>query len=315
MTGQIPEILLILWISLILDLFGRELPNRFHPTAWMGRYLIWTERKETGESPLIQFGFGALVILLGATLVGSTIFLLEHWIRRLPSLLSVLSQAILLKLSYSLRGLVEAVLEVKNALQRGDLPSARRSLAYHLVSRDTSDLAEYEVAGASIESLAENLTDSFVAPLLYYLFFGLPGAYLYRFVNTADAILGYRDPRHEYLGKFAARCDDVLNWFPARISALFLILGALLAREDARGGVRIMLRDHSKTQSPNAGWTMSAMAGALGVELSKRNHYILGEGLAHPGTDTIVRALRIFGFTSALLVLFSSLLWLGGLWD
>src|SRR3984893_8531942 len=156
--------------------------------------------------------------------------------------------------------------------------SARRPAGVHLVSRRTDDLDAGATAGAAVESLAENLTDSWVAPLCFYLAAGLPGAWLYRAVNTADAMIGYREGLLEQLGGASARLDDMLNWIPARLGALALCLGAWLGHESGKRAWRTMRRDGGLTASPNAGRTMAAMAGALGVTLEKRGHYRLGDG-------------------------------------
>ncbi|MET0486093.1 MAG: CobD/CbiB family cobalamin biosynthesis protein, partial [Candidatus Rokuibacteriota bacterium] len=148
----------------------------------------------------------------------------------------------------------------------------------------------------AIESLAENLTDSFVAPLLFYLVFGLPGAFAYRALNTADSMLGYREGALEYFGKLAARLDDVANLIPARLSALALVVAAGRRAPDA---CAVMLGDHRRTSSPNAGWTMAAMSGALGVTLAKPGAYSLGRG-AEPGIADISRGLILMWRASAI---------------
>ena len=143
-------------------------------------------------------------------------------------------------------------------------------------SRDASALGPAELAGASIESVAENASDSVVAPLFYYAVFGLPGAVVYRAVNTLDAMVGYRG-RYEYLGKASARFDDVLNFIPARLTALLLLgAGGVLGGSVARG-MAIWRRDGASTESPNAGRPMAVMAGLLGVRLEKAGHYDLGD--------------------------------------
>ena len=182
----------------------------------------------------------------------------------------------------------------------GDLHAARALAGRDLVSRDTSLLDAGEVASAAIESVAENLTDSLVAPLLYYLVAGLPGAWAYRVINTADAMVGYRTGRLEYLGKVAARLDDVVNLLPARLAALALVMAARVAGADGRGARAVLSRDHARTASPNAGWTMSAMAGALGVTLAKRDAYRLGDGTS-PDASDVARAVRVAGAASALI--------------
>ncbi|MBI5166872.1 MAG: cobalamin biosynthesis protein CobD, partial [candidate division NC10 bacterium] len=233
--------------------------------------------------------------------------LILSWVKGLGQLFYLVTSAFLLKMTFSLRGLIRAALEVQRPLVAGDLDRARRLLSWHLVSRDTSRLEEAQVASATIESIAENLTDSLIAPLFFYVFFGLPGAFAYRFLNTADAMLGYRDGYRDNLGKGAARLDDLANYIPARLAALFMVIGAWMARENVHGAWRIMRGHHGRTASPNAGWTMAAMAGALGVTLEKVGCYSLGEG----GTCVaaiIGRALRVMVFTFALSVAFFGLL-------
>ncbi len=213
-----------------------------------------------------------------------------------------LAEAILLKMTFSLRGLAEAADEVRGALAVGNLPEARRLVSWHLVSRDTTNLDPSQVAAATIESVAENASDGVVAPLLYYTLGGLPAALAYRFANTADAMLGYRDPAHEWLGKVPARLDDLANLLPARVTAGLLILAAALAGEDAGNAWRVWRRDASKTASPNAGHPMSAMAGALDIELEKAGHYQLGAGGCPPGPGDIRRAVHLSRVAIALAI-------------
>lgn len=202
-------------------------------------------------------------------------------------------EAALLKMTLSARGLTRAAGEVQSALEDNNLPEARRRLSWHLVSRDTSQLDASRVAAATIESVAENSSDGIVAPLFYYALGGLPAALAYRFVNTADAMLGYRDPDHEWLGKAPARLDDVANLLPSRIAAGLLMLAAPLAGADAWRAWRIFQRDKGRTASPNAGRPMSAMAGALNVELEKVGHYKLGAGLRPAVPADVGRSVRL----------------------
>lgn len=206
----------------------------------------------------------------------------------------LLLEALALTCLLSLRGLVGAAREVAADLNRGDLVAARRAVGYHLVSRPTAELDEGQVVSAAVESVAENLTDSLVAPALFFLAGGLAGAAVYRVINTADAMFGYRRGPLEYFGKSAARLDDLLNLVPARLAGLSLIAGAALAGESARGALTILRRDRCRTASPNAGWTMAAMAGALGVALEKPGAYRLGAGRP-PIVGDIERSVRVLG--------------------
>ncbi len=161
-----------------------------------------------------------------------------------------------------------------------------------IVSRDTSALPPELVAAAAIESVAENASDSFVAPVLAFAAFGLAGALAYRAANTLDAMIGYHG-RYEHLGKAAARLDDLLNVVPSRLAAALIALASPFGGGDAVRAWRIARRDHGRTESPNAGWPMAAMAGALGVELEKVDHYRLGDPLEPPSASHLRRAVRI----------------------
>jgi adenosylcobinamide-phosphate synthase len=229
--------------------------------------------------------------VLTATLVGTSGIIgsaLECWLRRQRPWIGVALGALALSPAFSLRELDRAGQRVEQALELGDLEAARHALRA-LVSRDTSALDASLLAAAGIESLAENLSDSVVAPLLFYAWLGLGGAYAYRAANTLDAMIGYRGS-YEYLGKTAARLDDLLNLLPARLSGLLLVAACGPAGACARGAWRAMRADHAATPSPNAGWPMSAMAGGLGVCLEKVGHYRLGAELPTPRGSDLARA-------------------------
>jgi adenosylcobinamide-phosphate synthase len=187
---------------------------------------------------------------------------------------------------------------VQRELEAARPDAARLDLAA-LVSRNTSRLDTPLLAAAAIESLAENASDSFVAPLLYYQLFGLPGAFAYRALNTMDAMLGYHG-RYEFLGKVPARLDDAANLIPARLTALLLVIATRLTGADARSAWDRLRRDHARTSSPNAGYPMSTMAGALGVRLEKVGHYRLNESGRAPEPRDIHRAARIVSCALAL---------------
>lgn len=202
-------------------------------------------------------------------------------------------EALLLKLTFSMHGLGQAAGLVYEALSANKLPEAQRLASWHLVSRDTSALTEQQVAAATIESVAENTSDGVIAPMLYYLLFGLPGALVYRFVNTADSMLGYRREHYEWLGKIPARLDDALNILPARLTALLFVVASHITRNDPGNAAATWARDHAQTSSPNAGHPMSAMAGALNVSLEKVKHYTLGAGQPEPTPEDIQRSIRL----------------------
>lgn len=215
--------------------------------------------------------------------------------------LGLVIEALALKSTLSLRGLAASALGVGRHLEGSDLGAARAALGRDLVSRPTATLDTGQVASATIESVAENLTDAFLAPLLFFVVFGLPGAVAYRTINTADAMIGYRDGALLHFGRVAARLDDALNIVPARLAAVLIVVAAWIAGADGRRALAAMRRDHARTASPNAGWTMSTMAGALAVTLEKRGAYRLGAGAPPTPTD-VQRAVRVLVLAAALAI-------------
>ena len=280
-------------LALIIDLVWGDPPNNLHPVAWMGTFIAKMQQFRPHGDAVREFSFGTLLTLAGASLSAGIGAVAGNLLTTLPKPIALVGEAILLKATFSLRGLWQASGAVESALHQGDLSEARRLLSWHLVSRDTSALSESEVAAATIESVAENSSDGTVAPLCAYVIGGLPLALAYRFVNTCDAMLGYRDPAREWLGKFPARLDDVLNLIPARLSGWLITLAAPFASGSPQQTQQIMLRDCQATDSPNAGYPMAAMAGALDVQLEKIGQYQLGAGLRKPKTADIARSRQL----------------------
>ena len=262
-------------LALLIDYRWGEPPAAWHPVVWMGKALQWSGDWVAPTAPvandLKRFWLGVLVwsSLVAIVLIAS--WVVQRGVLMLPGVLAAVVLAALLKPLLAWRLLRDEVLAVEVALGQS-LPVGRERLA-RLVSRDVSALSAREVRESAIESLAENLNDSVVAPLFWFALLGLPGAALYRLANTADAMWGYpgmRGGRYwQWAGKWAARADDVLSWLPARITGLLLIAGA------QGPALRPLVREACKTPSPNSGWPMAAMALALDVRLAKRGVYTL----------------------------------------
>lgn len=285
------DIIIILALALAIDLAAGEPPNSWHPVAWLGRLISLLTRWTLRRGRAGQLVFGTLIVLLTMGLVTAPTYFLLAYLQPLHWVIYGITAGVLLKFTFSLRGLRQAATEVRELLAGDNIAEARISLR-SLVSRDTADLDESQVVSATVESVAENICDSFVAPLFYFLLFGVPGAVAYRIINTFDAMIGYHG-EWEYSGKFAARLDDIANFIPARITALLIVLAAWIRKKDRSGAWKIMLRDRRKTQSPNAGWTMGAIAGALGVQLEKTGHYKLGDNHYARSLNTIDASLQI----------------------
>lgn len=258
-------------LAFLCDLLFGEPPDRIHPVVWIGNYLGPVGRRLTGLAPAPAFLLGVLFWCLGAAVFVGVYVLLSRGIATLPWILGCVLTALLLKPLFALRILASEVAGVEGALAKG-LDKGRSQLA-RIVSRDTTRLTESEVRESALESLSENLSDSFVAPLFWFALLGLPGAALYRFANTADAMWGYRG-KWEWAGKWAAFFDDVMNFIPARITALLLLL---IMPRCLRKLTRLRA-EATKTPSPNSGWPMAALALAHGIRLGKPGVYILNPG-------------------------------------
>ena len=301
-------------LAVLLDLTLREVPSRFHPTVWIGKTVALAE----GVAPKGKLGgllAGALMCLLIAGAWAAAAYFSVQGLQSIHSIAYILVGAVLMKTTFALKMLHQVAAQVRGSLLRGDLPQARANLK-SLVSRDTSSLSPEQAAAATVESVAENTTDSFIGPWLAFALFGLPGAIAYRAINTLDSMIGYHG-KYEYLGKTSARLDDLMNLMPARLGALLLVAGsAVLPGQTFRGAWRIMWRDHRLTPSPNSGWTMSGMAGALGVELEKVGHYRLGDPGRSLEPQDIARALQSMYLVAALglLIALSVTFSRGGLW-
>jgi adenosylcobinamide-phosphate synthase len=285
-------------LALAVDRVLGEPPARLHPVVAMGHFLAWSGRwvgadkaVEAGDWRQARGAFarGALAWTLGALLVSALYAALQSLLLALSPWLAIALLALLLKPLFAWRMLQTEVQAVETALQQS-LAAGRERLSW-LVSRDVAQLSEAQVRESALETLAENLNDSVIAPLFWFALLGLPGAALYRFANTADAMWGYpgwRGGRHwQWGGKWAARTDDLLSWIPARITAALIALAA--------GGLSParLRRESRRTPSPNGGWPMAALALALDVRLGKPGSYVLHAAGPAPQARHTAQALRL----------------------
>jgi adenosylcobinamide-phosphate synthase len=298
-----------LLFAFALDRWFGEPAQRWHPVAWMGRYLGWVgaqiaPREASAEPDWRSFWSGALAWCGGAVLVAIAALLVQRGLVALGELAGGLLAGMVLKPMLSWRLLREEVAAVETAL--GDSLDAGRRRLGRLVSREVMRLDDSQVRESAIESLAENLNDSVVAPVFWFLVAGLPGAVVYRFANTADAMWGYPGFRAglnwAWAGKWAARADDVLSWIPARLTALLigLLAGGLPAAQ--------LRREAGRTPSPNSGWPMAAMALALGLRLRKPGAYTLNEQGRAPAPADTGRAIGLAWRSVAVLLAWGCLL-------
>jgi adenosylcobinamide-phosphate synthase len=283
---------LALLLALAIDRLWGEPPLRLHPVVWMGHYLgcvgAWVQRhtlQQPGVKDLKAFWLAALVWSAGAAIFSGVAWALQSVLFTLPWWAAGGLLGLLLKPMLAWAMLQREVLAVEAALGQS-LDAGRERLSW-LVSRDVKTLTDTQVRESAIESLAENLNDSVVAPIFWFVLLGLPGAVLYRFANTADAMWGYpgiyKGQNWQWAGKWAARVDDGLSWLPARLTGLLLAL---------RCGVNLgaLGREAGKTPSPNSGWPMAAMALALHIHLGKPGVYVLNPAGQAPVAADVERS-------------------------
>ena len=288
-----------LLIAFAIDHFFGEPPVRLHPVVWMGNFLNWAAanvlpKPATDDTvPDYTSFFAAAVVLIASTAIIFIVFFSLQWVvLQLHAVFAAVLLGLLLKPLFSWRMLRREVQAVETALQTS-LEAGRARLSM-LVSRDTTALTESQVRESAIETLAENLNDSVIAPIFWFVLLGLPGAAVYRFANTADAMWGYkgvyRGRNWEWAGKWAARADDVLSWLPARITAalLWLVSGFKVTSFWSR-----LRQEASKTPSPNSGWPMAAMALLLNIQLSKPDVYTLNSSGNAPNTPDTSKSIKL----------------------
>jgi adenosylcobinamide-phosphate synthase len=291
---------LIFALAFLIDIVFGEYPDRIHPTIGIGKLISYFKRQSRNQNPRVEKVNGVLMALILMLVVALPVFGLLFWLRGLPygEVLYIIVGAILFKATFAIRGMGQYTKPIAVALKQKDLDGARKWLPY-IVRRDPNSLNERQIISAAVESIAESTTDGITAPFFFYALFGVPGAFAYRVVNTLDSMVGYKNVENQNIGWFSAKLDTIANYIPSRLTAYLMVAAAFLLHEDWQESYRILQRDKHKTASPNAGYTISAMAGALNIQLEKQGHYTLGDdhGIS---ADDIPKALRLMTVTAVL---------------
>jgi len=281
-----------------------------HPVTWIGHLIAALDRSLNRDTAGAHWrrGAGIIAILLLLGIVGAIAFIVERELLRLP--FGLIALAVVASTLIAQRSLHRHVADVADALERDGLAAGRVAVA-KIVGRDIGALDAAGVARAAIESLAENFSDAVVAPVLWMAIAGLPGAALYKAINTADSMIGHRTPRYAAFGWAAAGFDDLVNLPASRLSALFLVAAAMLSKTtSAAAAWRAVLRDAARHRSPNAGYPEAAMAGALGLSLAGPRVYggvtiddaTMGDGRRDVTATDIRRALTLYRYADAILI-------------
>ena len=301
---MIIESIAIIGFAILIDLILGDPKNRYHPTAWIGTFIaklttITKNQNSTfekvGGTIMIITISSVVVLLLSGLNFGISLISVDY----ISLILSVVIGALLLKTTIAIRGMEKHAISVLDSLESNDLDLARNYLSM-IVKRNTTKLDKNHVLSGVLESISENTVDGITGPMFYYAFFGLFGAFVYRIINTADSMVGYKNDIFKNLGWFTAKCDTILNYIPSRLTGLMMVISAAILKNNWRNSYKVMIRDGKKTESPNAGYPMAALAGALETKFEKINHYKLGDGEITLTRDHVLSAIKIMKLTSIL---------------
>lgn len=269
---------LIIALAVIIDFVIGEVPNAIHPLRWMGDILYWIDRHISRKNPTVTRLMGFLSYLFILILFGGVAFLLSAATKYyLGEVAWIIVTAILFKVTFAISSFRRHLRPIRKDLEKGNIENAASKLQM-IVSRNTKGMDEGHIVSSCTETVSENYVDSVVSPTTYFGIFGLIGAIAFRCANLMDAMWGYLNDKYRHLGTFPARFDDVLGFVTSRTSIVFITIGAFILRMDWRAVIPAALREHSKTPSPNSGWSMTAFAAALGISMEKKGVYVMGTG-------------------------------------
>ena len=301
---MILEPIVIVAFALGIDFVFGDPKNKYHPTAWIGTLIAKLTPLAKNQNTYVEKLGGIFVVVITVGVVVTLLLILDTGISLLTTdwvtiVVSGVVVVILLKTTIAIRGMEKHVKAVLESLDQNNLDMARTNLSM-IVKRNTKNLDKNHVISGVLESISENTVDGVTGPLFYFALFGLPGAFVYRVINTVDSMIGYKTDIFKNIGWFGATCDTILNYIPSRLTGLVMIISAAILQNNWKESYKIMIRDGKKTESPNAGYPMAALAGALETKFEKINHYKLGNGEIILTTEHVNSALTMMKLTSIL---------------
>ena len=301
---MIIESFFIIALAILLDFKFGDPKNKYHPTSWIGTLIAKFTLIAKNEHPILEKFGGICIVTITSGLVVLLLFILNIGITLITIdyvslVVSVIVGGLLLKTTIAIHGMEKHAKSVLESLDEENLDMARNHLSM-IVKRNTQNLDKNHVLSGVLESISENTVDGITGPLFYYALFGLSGAFVYRVINTADSMIGYKTDIFKNIGWFAATCDSVLNYIPSRLTGLVMIISAAILHNNWKESYKIMIRDGKKTESPNAGYPMAALAGALETKFEKIDHYKLGDGETVLTKEHVHSAISIMKLTSVL---------------
>ena len=270
----------------------KSLYYKFHPTVWMGKLISTLKPIFKNKNPKFEKINGILLAFVIITVFTVPVYFgLKFIAMSFHIIFYVVIAALILKLTICIKLETDWGKAAATAINSGDLTEARRYA--HFSRRDNKNLTGPLIVSSVIESITENLTDFRLSPIIFYAFFGVPGAVAFRTINTLDGMIGFRDPENINIGWFSAKLDTVVNYVPSRLTAILIVIASAILRKDYKNAWAIARRDQSKVPSLNHGWQMAAIAGALNVQLEKPGHYIIGDPKEELDPNKIMLTLRI----------------------
>ena len=301
---MILEPIVIVAFALGMDFVFGDPKNKYHPTAWIGTLIAKLTPLAKNQNMYVEKLGGIFVVAITVGVVVTLLLILDAGISLLTTdwvtiVVSGVVVVILLKTTIAIRGMEKHAKAVLESLDQNNLDMARTNLSM-IVKRNTKNLDKNHVISGVLESISENTVDGITGPLFYFALFGLPGAFAYRVINTVDSMIGYKTDIFKNVGWFGATCDTILNYIPSRLTGLVMIISAAILQNNWKESYKIMIRDGKKTESPNAGYPMAALAGALETKFEKINHYKLGNGEIILTTEYVNSALTMMKLTSIL---------------
>lgn len=277
-------------------LFG-DPPNKYHPVAWLGQLIGFFLPKLKGGPEKIN---GAIFVISFVIISALAVHFLVFASKYLLGMIALfIVSAIIFKITIAMKGMEEHSRAIMNCLEACDLKGTRYNLSM-IVRRKTDDLDEQHILSATIECISESTVDGITGPIFFYSLLGPAGAFAYRAINTLDSMVGYPDDYFKDIGWMSARLDTAANYIPARITAFLMVISAKILGADWKNALNILQRDHDKTSSPNAGYPMATMAGALRIRLEKIGHYTLGDDQESVTLDKCKKAISIMKLTTLL---------------
>ena len=312
------DAILVVVLALAIDRHIGEVPNSVHPLRWMGNILAAIDRHVAcrGSRKAVALGFlSYLLVFLIFTGIGLALTsLVRYGLTSAVSPLAgevawILVTAVLFKISFAIFSFRKHCDPICEDLDAGRVEDAA-SKVQMIVSRNTKGMDAEHIASSCCETVTENLVDSVYSPALYFGILGLPGAVMFRCANLMDAMWGYLNDRYALLGRFPAKFDDVLGFVTSRVSPYFIALAGMMLGMDWRRSVPAAKAEHTKTPSPNSGWSMTAAAAVLGISMEKKGVYVMGDG-PMPTTDDVRRCCRLIELSAMIFLLLVGIILFG----